>query len=210
MLIIPEQAEKLLSDDDLLFTGVPAAIYLDQDIVRSIESIDGVSKVTGQFFGQTLNESCCSSKGEVRLIGYDYKSDWIIKPWLSENLLSELEDFEVVLGGNVEGFDEEEPYVLSHTVKVAGILEATGTSLDNCILMNMNTVRYLPKTTPGYEHFGERYGEPDTLVSSVLVGLDQAVDRDIIGSKIQALDKVKIINQAKVLDEKTERNKSYI
>ena len=82
MMLVPEDAVYLMADTDLLLTGAPAPLYLDQSVVDKAQEIDGVSRVTVQFYGQTLSEPCCSTGTEARLVGFDPESDWIVAPWL--------------------------------------------------------------------------------------------------------------------------------
>lgn len=198
ILVIPAQAESMLADTDLLFTGAPAVIYMNQDYISQVAQIDGVVRVTPQFFGQTLNESCCSATGEVRLIGFDPESDWIIQPWADRLIGRQLMDNEIIIGSNVVGFDGKSANILGNAVKVAAQMDFTGTNMDQSILMNMDTVRAYSKGIVGYDHFWERYGEPETLVSALLVQVEENKLAPVAHA-IARLGELKVIQQKSVL-----------
>lgn len=198
ILVIPAEAERLLSENDLLFTGAPAVIYMSQDCAGQVAGIDGVERVTSQFFGQTLNASCCSATGEVRLIGFDGESDWLIRPWANQVIGRELAPDEIIVGSKVKGFDDPSAHILGHPVRVAAVLDSTGTNLDESILMNMDTVRAFSGDIAGYDHFWAKYGSPETLVSALLVQVEKGKSASVAGA-IARLGNFKIIQANQVL-----------
>jgi putative ABC transport system permease protein len=198
ILVIPAEADTLYADTDLLFTGAPAAIYMSKDYAAQVAKLDGVTGVTSQFFGQTLNQSCCSSTGEVRLIGFDVGSDWLIQPWADKLIGRKLAGDEVILGSKVGGFDDASPHILGHPVNVAARLDSTGTDLDQSIIMDIDTVRAFSKNLTGYEHFWQKYGEPENLVSAMLVQVKEG-QATAVAAKISALGKFQIIQSNSVL-----------
>lgn len=198
ILVIPASAQTLYADADLLFTGAPAVIYMSEDYAGQVARIDGVTAVTAQFFGQTLNQNCCSSTAEVRLIGFDAGSDWLIQPWADQVIGRKLAANEVILGGKVEGFAEDEPEILGHRVQVAARLNPTGTDLDHSVIMDIDTVRAFSKDLQGYDHFWQKYGEPENLISALMVQVDEA-QAAAVAAEISGLGNVKIIQSSNVL-----------
>ncbi|SHN57999.1 ABC transporter permease [Desulfitobacterium chlororespirans] len=200
ILVIPAQAETMLTDTDLLFTGAPAVIYMTEDVAGQVAEIAGVVRVTPQFFGQTLNESCCSSTGEVRLIGFDPESDWVIQPWTDQLIGRKLAADEIIIGSNVGGFEVASANILGNPVQVAARLDFTGTNMDQSILMDIDTVRAFSKNIAGYDHFWARYGEPETLVSALLVQVEEGQSATV-AYQISRLGKFKVIEQSSVFKE---------
>ena len=88
VLVLPMQAE--YSPEEVLFTGSPANIYMNAQVLKEISGIDGVEKATPQFFSQTLNQSCCSLPDEYRLVGYDPSSDFLVNGLLAQDIGREL------------------------------------------------------------------------------------------------------------------------
>ena len=56
----------------------------------------GIDRMSPQTFLATLNASCCSYP--VQLVGIDYGTDFLIKPWLERTLHRDLKNGEVILG----------------------------------------------------------------------------------------------------------------
>ena len=125
-----------------------AATELGKDVCTKLQKVFQLSlihiyveSVTVQFFGQTLSESCCSPGSEMRLVGFDPKTDWIVTPWLQKNLKHELADDEIIIGSRVTGFEDGTGYIRGRAVRVAGVMDQTGSSFDLCVFMNIDVVR---------------------------------------------------------------------
>ena len=184
ILCVPTEAEDQLQDTEILFTGAPVGAYMQTSIAEEMKDISGVQDVTIQFYGQTLNESCCTADSATRIIGFDAKTDWVIKPYCSKTLAEDLADDEVIVGKAVTGYSDGKGKLLGHEVNVVDTLDETGTYLDNCILTNLNRARELSKETSGLSHLWEKYGEPETLCSAILVKCDEA-DTSIVAGKLK-------------------------
>lgn len=44
-MIVPEGTKKLMDEDDVLLTSAPICVYMNEEIVKEIEKINGVSDV---------------------------------------------------------------------------------------------------------------------------------------------------------------------
>lgn len=79
----------------------------------------------------------------------------------------------------------DNPRVLGHDVEVAAVLDATGSDLDGSVLMGIDQVRAFVKETPELAYLWDEYGDPDTLVSCVMVdvadGAEEAVAAELSG-----------------------------
>ena len=184
ILCVPTEAQDQLQDTEILFTGAPVGAYMDASIAEEMKNVTGVQDVTIQFYGQTLSESCCSADAATRIIGFDAKTDWVIKPYCSANLGEDLADDEVIVGKSVTGYSDGKGKLLGHEVKVVATLDETGSYLDNCIITNLNRVRQLSKETKGLNHLWEKYGEPENLCSAILVKCDES-DTAIVAGKLK-------------------------
>lgn len=69
VMVISTDAAGAVSDSELLFTGSPYPMYLPADITERFAQMDGVKRVTTQFFSQTISASCCSTGTETRIVG---------------------------------------------------------------------------------------------------------------------------------------------
>lgn len=182
LMVIPSEAAVGLDENALLFTGSPANMYMDESVADEIAAVEGVERVSAQFYGQTLDASCCSASTPSRLIGIDPQTDWVVSPWADADL-SQLSDGQIVVGADMEADFSDNPRVLGHDVEVAAVLDATGSDLDGSVLMSMDQVRAFVKETPELAYLWDEYGDPDTLVSCVMVdvadGAEEAVAAEL-------------------------------
>lgn len=169
----------------ILFSGAPANIYLPASTIDSIRDIPGVSKATPQFFTHTLTADCCDISAKTRLIGYDPASDWLISPWLKTIRKEDLQAGEVILGAKVPDFGGEHMGILGHMFSIAGVLEETGTSLDYSLLVNMADARQVAADSSQLQPIWTKNGNPDGLISAVLVKVAAGADVNAIESRIR-------------------------
>lgn len=198
IMLVPDAAEDMLDATELLFTGAPAPIYMDESVVEKILEIDGVTGVTTQFYGQTLSEACCSPGNVSRLVGIDFETDWVVKPWLQEQNVQSLAADEIIIGSEITGFEDGTGLIRGNTVHVKGVLEPTGTGLDYCVLMDIHTVRSLMENTEEFAISKDLYGDAEKIVSTILI--DTQPDRiKSVSIRLRALDHVHVIATDQIL-----------
>lgn len=169
LLIIPESAEMLLEESDFLFTGAPVGAYIPASLVDDVTDIEGVDRVTAQFYGQTISDSCCTTAGATRIIGFDPATDWVVLPYCTEDVSGGLAENEVIVGCSNTDFEDGFGMLLGNEVVVASRLEPTGTYLDNAVLMNIDAVRKMSADMDQFDHYWDKYGQPADIVSAILV-----------------------------------------
>lgn len=186
ILVIPEDAASYVTDTELLYTGAPIAMYMDESIADEVTAIDGVQSASAQFYSQTLNSSCCSASEATRLIGVDFSTDFVVTPLLAADEVDGLADDEVVVGSGVESstFDGKITiYDVDYTV--VGVLAQSGGELDYSIVMDIDNARTISQQTDGLDYLWDEYGTADTLVSCIMVDV---VDDDALESVETALN----------------------
>lgn len=99
IIIVPEGYKANI--ESVLLKGEPSEFYLPNDTLEKIKKIEGIESATPQLYVATLSASCCSYP--VQIIGIDYDSDFLIKPWLQKTLKRELKDGEVIVGNHIVG-----------------------------------------------------------------------------------------------------------
>lgn len=204
MMLVPEDAVYLMADTDLLLTGAPAPLYLDQSVVDKAQEIDGVSRVTVQFYGQTLSEPCCSTGTEARLVGFDPESDWIVAPWLGKELKGELAEDQIIIGSGVTGFESGEGRIRGQTFRVAGVLEPSGSGLDYSVLMRIDVLRPLAGSADDFAIYERMYGPAESLASAIMIEVEPGRE-NAVSSRLQSIDGVHVIRTASVLDNAAEQ-----
>lgn len=181
LLIIPDAAETLLEESEFLFTGAPVGAYVPASLADEVAQIEGVRRVTVQFYGQTISESCCTTAGATRIIGFDPATDWIIAPYCVDDISAGLAENEIIVGCDNADFSDGAGKLLGNEVVVATTLEPTGTYLDNAVLMNIDVVRAMSVQAGQFDHYWEKYGQPDEIVSAVLVETDDGAQEAVAG-----------------------------
>ena len=198
LMAMPAQAASEVDEQTVLFTGAPVSFFLDDDVIADIEAIDGVTRVSGQFYGRTLDKGCCSASQPVRLIGFDPDTDWIIGSWAGLAEGEHLGAGRVVIGSNVDGFESGSGSLLSQVVQVVAVLEPTGTDLDGSIVMDIDQVRALSAAEPEFADLWREYGDPDGLVSVVMVQTEPGAT-DAVARKMALLPGVAVVESSTVL-----------
>ena len=131
--------------DDLLFTAIPSNIYMPVEVVEQAKELEGAEAMTAQFYCQTLALGCCEPGEEVRIIGYDSSTDFILKPYLDEASQSSINQEQLIVGSNFE--DQElvgsNYMILGRVFKVVSMLQPTGTGMDSTIFMDWRTAQDL-------------------------------------------------------------------
>jgi putative ABC transport system permease protein len=127
--------------EGIILSGAPVKFYFNKDMERRISGINGVAHCTSQFFLASLAASCCSE--EVQLIGIDYDTDFVIKPWISQVYGSQIKDGELIIGDAITVENEKTLTFFDHEMKVAARLAKTASGMDSSVYVNMNTMRVL-------------------------------------------------------------------
>ena len=182
-IIVAPKSAKITSDlQDILINGVPGEFYMDASIMDEVAALEGVEAVSPQYYLATLKASCCSMP--VQLIGYDPETDFTIGPWIARSYSDDLGLFDVVVGCNVGGQVGTEITFYNTDCTIVGKMDETGTSLDNAVFANTETIKALidAAVSQGVSKF-EGY-DPTRIVSTVQVKVEdghsiQSVTDDI-------------------------------
>ncbi|WP_024468574.1 ABC transporter permease [Treponema pedis] len=129
--------------ESIILKGEPSEFYLPEEAFDKIKQIEGIESITYQLYIATLQASCCSFP--VQIIGIDYKTDFLIKPWLRKNLSKNLNDNEAVVGSGVEGEPGAIIKFFDKELSVKGKLSQTGTGFDFAVFVNLDTALKLAK-----------------------------------------------------------------
>ncbi|MBQ3625203.1 MAG: ABC transporter permease [Synergistaceae bacterium] len=165
--------------DSILLSGKPSTFYLPEDALNKLNEINsnpdidiGIGAVSPQTFLATLNASCCSYP--VQLIGIDYNSDFIVKPWLESAIHRELNDGEIITGYHVSGQPGEILKFFNKDLLIAGRLEQTGMGFDSAIFMNKNTIAVLAKEAERIT--GRKISNKSGMTSVIMLKLKPGYD----------------------------------
>jgi putative ABC transport system permease protein len=196
IVVVPTDAQ--VEPETLLFTGAPLNIYMNKDLEAKVAAIPGVARVTPQFFAQTLNAACCDV-GATRLIGFDPKTDWLVRSWVKNLPGGAIGPEQVLIGSGVTGVTGNTVTILKEQFHVAAVLQPTATSLDDSILMPIDTARSVASTSPYLQLFWEKLGDPRGLISALLVDVDPHVQKIDVVIAIDELGDFNVIQASDVL-----------
>ena len=165
--------------DGVLLSGKPSSFYLPADALDRLNKINldlnidiGIAAMSPQTFLATLNASCCSYP--VQLIGIDYQSDFIIKPWLESAIHRELNDGEIIVGYHVAGQPGETLKFWSKDLLIAGRLDQTGMGFDAAVFMNKNTIAML--AIEAERILGRKLSNDGSKISVIMIKLKPGYD----------------------------------
>lgn len=136
LLVVPEGYQE--SGQAALITGAPTSFYMDAGVLNQVKNITGVNQASPQLFIESMVSSQCCT-GHVQLVGYDPGSDFVISPWLKDNLQRPLNQDEVVIGSLILANKGEQVHFFGHSFDVAGVLDATGMGVDESVFMSLDT-----------------------------------------------------------------------
>lgn len=180
LIVVPVENEAQM--EAVLLKGEPSCFYFDKSVEDRISSVEGIDKITSQFFLTSLDAGCCDTR--VQLIGFDPDTDFSVQPWIKKVYGGKLEEGAVIIGSdiNAEGdvikfFDGE--------YRIAAKLDKTGTGLDSAVFATMETITSLYN---GAVEKGQSFLEdanPEKSISSVLVNVKEGYDRDEVVKNIR-------------------------
>lgn len=201
IMVVPAQAAAELSGEDLLFTGAPASYYLSDEVAQRVAETEGVTRTSSQFFGQTLDASCCSVDTASRLIGVDFTTDWTIQPFAHIDIPDHLAPDEVIVGASANGNVGDTITLLDNRYTVVDRLEPSGSDLDFSILLDIDVVRDICGASDGLAYLWNKYGDPHELVSCVLVDYDGDADYNRMVTRLANIDGVRVLERSALVSE---------
>lgn len=207
IILLPKDAESEVDLKNLLLQGTPGYFYMDKSILNELENIEGIDKISPQYFLVSANADCCSVK--VQIIGFDEKTDFTIKPWLHESYDRELSDNEIIVGSSLSTRVGHKLKLYGVEFLVVGKLEKTGTGLDTAVYTTGDTVKNLIKAAEdkGISILSKQ--NPDDVISSVYINVKEGYDIDNIVSDINlGIDGVKAVRSKTMMTSTADRLKT--
>jgi putative ABC transport system permease protein len=128
-----------------------------------------------------VSSQCCT--GHVQLVGYDPASDFVVSPWLKDNLQRTLTQNEVVIGSLILANKGEQVHFYGHDFDVAGVLDATGMGVDESVFMSLDTA-YLMAQESAQVAESPLDVKPGQI-SSVLVKMAEGINVDQLTQRIK-------------------------
>lgn len=170
----------------LLTNGNPSTFYFTTDIAASVVKADGIEQYTTQTYIASLRADCCDEK--LQIIGFDPKTDFVIEPWVASQYSGTLEDGHIIAGANVNVSTNNTIELYGRKWPVVMQLASTGTSLDNSVFINQNTVSQMVQASidSGHQAMPQEYA--DKVVSSILIKVKDGYSAEQVAENIKNLD----------------------
>ena len=144
--------------EGILIKGEPSYFYFDRTVLDKIEAadIDGIEKITPQFYLTSSNQGCCDIP--VQFIGIDEATDFTVLPWIEEALpvgeegnvfdgrirgSGYLDSGMIVVGSDIDIPEDGQLRFFDEYFTVSAKLEETGTGLDQAVFSNIETSKIL-------------------------------------------------------------------
>ncbi len=182
IIVVPKDVNAVNNYQSIVLNHDTDYFFFDESAMSELYSYSGVSKITKQLFLASANASCCTSK--VEIIGYDPKTDFIVRPWINDKLSGSVKGNQVVVGSALNILPGEHVKFYDVDCTVVGKMEPTGTSYDFCAFAEMNTVKNLVKGSVAKDLNKYKNVDPDSIVSCVMLKVANERDIDTIASKI--------------------------
>ncbi len=204
LMVVPEGYETQVKD--VLLLGEPNYFYMERSAEDIVRNIDGVEKVSAQFYLTSLTESCCDFP--IQIIGFDPETDFIVKPWAN----SSVTDYEgSVLAGYNVNIEKNEVMFFSQKHKVSTRLSKTGSGMDNAIYADMQTLQNIfdDAKKKGFGFISD--GDTKTKASVLFVKLRSDAKADSIALKIKtAVPGVQVVKGGSFIASLSERISAFL
>ncbi len=201
IVVVPYSATSKVSYDSIIIQGEPGQFYMESKYYDKIkDEIEGIEKITAQFYLASAKASCCSSR--LQIIGFDPETDFSVRPWIEKNYSDSLGLFDTVVGSDVTPNTDMTIEIFGKELKVQSVLDKTGTELDHAIYVNTQTMKELIKAHNEKNPNQEREINPDNVVSSVLIKVSDGYDiDDVMGDINLHIRQVKAIRTQNMISD---------
>ena len=163
IIVVPEGYDSKISG--AILRGEPNSFFFERSIFERLQKIEGIEKATPQQYLATLSAGCCSYP--IQVIGFDSDTDFLVKPWLEQQVKLPLKQQEVVVGHDVVGDIHSNVKFFNQEFKIKGRLAKTGMGFDTSVFMNFDETVRLAKE---YEKILELpISKHEDMISSIMI-----------------------------------------
>jgi len=171
--------------EEALLMGNPISVWMPRAVVNEIASIQGVEVVSPQLFLSTMRGASCCTVSDMFMVAYDPATDFTIRPWLKENLDTDLKLGEAV-GGTYITYTagRDDILVYGYEIDLVGSLESTGSGLDQSLFFTYDTAVDIARLSP-MKAEAALVLSPDSI-STALVRISDGADPYKIADEIES------------------------
>lgn len=195
-MIVPIGYEKAVQG--ILLKSEPGYFYLDKSVEGKIRDIQGVEKVTSQFYMASSGQDCCDIP--VQFIGFDSGTDFVVTPWIKQVFKNPLEEGTLVVGSDIAVPENEKLLFYGKEFLVAAKLDRTGTGIDQSVFAGTDTIKELLQAAKEEGFTFTNSVNPDISVSNLMVKIEKGYDAEEVKHNIRvAMDGLQIIETTEMI-----------
>lgn len=186
IIITPADAKNEFDAQTFLLQAEPGYFYMSSSVLDEILAVDDVQQASPQLFLASASSGCCSAK--LQIIAFDPESDFTIQPWIRESFgTRKMGLLDIIVGSNVTVPNDYIIRLYNNDCHVVGQFAPTGSTLDNAVYTNFETVRVL--TQSSIERGLNKYGDFDmnNVISSVMVRVKPGVSAETAAEHIKEI-----------------------
>ncbi|MBW2467613.1 MAG: ABC transporter permease, partial [Deltaproteobacteria bacterium] len=167
--------------EEFLLESKNTSFYMPFTVIDKVKKIEGVNELTYHTYLSSIAGLCCDVP-PTRIVAFEPKSDFIIKPWLQKALGRELQVGEAIAGAVTSenlglGLLDVEATIFENRFKIVGVLERTGTGLDNALFMTEENLKNIIDSGKSPLKKGE--------ISIIFTKLAKGYDPDYVGRVLE-------------------------
>ncbi len=185
ILVTPEDAENDFDAQTFLIRADPGYFYMDIGKMDEILSIEGIEKASPQMFLASATAGCCSAK--LQIIAFDPETDFTVQPWIRDTFggVRKMGLMDVIVGSNVTVYEDRILKLYDNECHVIGQFAPTGSSLDNAVYTDFETIRVLIRSS--FDKNLNKYQPFNTgeVISSVMIKVKPGYDIAGVAEEIQ-------------------------
>jgi putative ABC transport system permease protein len=179
ILVVPE--EYAGAGQTVILIGQPNSFFFNDSGFEKISRIPGITKASSQIYIATLFASCCAAP--VQMIAIDQENDFTVSPYLKANPGVKMGKDDMIIGSAIIQSTGNDLMFYGHTFHVVGILERTGTGIDNSVFVRSEDAYIM---ADGSELKAvKKLTIPRGMVSAVLVKVDPGASPTEVARMIQ-------------------------
>ena len=141
IMVVPYEASSKSKLENIVLQGNTGYFYMDSKYLDEISEIEGVDRISAQYYLASVNAGCCSAS--VEIIGFDPETDFSIQPWIKKSKSKDIGYLDVVVGNDLNAFVGDTLSFFGVKVNVVAKLDKTGTSYDTAVFTTRETITKL-------------------------------------------------------------------
>ncbi len=174
--------------EEFLLEAKNASFYMPKSIIERVRKIPEIEELTYQVYLSSILGVCCDI-APTRIVAFNQDTDFIVNPWLKKSLGRKLKKGEAIAGYETNmnlGLEllEVEKTIYNNKFKIVGVLDQTGTSLDNALFMDEENLKDIIATGKSPLH----EDEISIIFTKIKKGLDPYMVGKIVDGEIIEVD----------------------